>query len=678
MYMMDSNTWNGQDHNMSSTAHDDFQQFLDLGDMSGIDDSMQFDFSDLNASSGASMMHQSHRDGLDTPMTDSNMHTIVAHDNMAMANQVSPMTSAPSHHTMPSHSMPPQHIPNDAISEIDAQIHFLQHQKLQQQQRQLDEQQRRLQEQQAAFYGRPPQQRSIVPPTPQSLEMQAANQFYASHDHPHSAGMFDGYQQLKDQQDMAFTPLVSPAVTPLDTHFPMDPQFTIPGAYFSPITSPALHAQPDPSFLFDQRNSGQTNNSPAEMELESPSAAANVSSIAKEVRKSNAAKKKSKIRQSPITKPQRKKTSSTPVMNAHILSELTESAAEGSKGPPMPKSVSASSAEESDNASVSPEALEMPPPPLPMPRSARQSPFIQPQTSDKSAPLPIPKDLAGKPSPATPASLFRISPASKAADSSSFDYTSVDNIDNFELPESVNFSKPETASSHSQPTQPSIETGANKNPVIPLPSPGISNPPRPVSAGPSPQLTPKPSTPNLRKTPIMAPKGARKRPSISSSSPALLPKISPSLKPLIPGTPGLPAEDSTSHLLATKSNYQRILEGSKVPGLDYPSELSTNLTSKRTSHKIAEQGRRNRINSALQEIATLLPKSVRKELGEGDAESPDSDKKDNSKSSNGPNSKASTVESAIDYIKQLQGELAKANKRADDAEKKLQGRQSVQ
>ena len=40
------------------------------------------------------------------------------------------------------------------------------------------------------------------------------------------------------------------------------------------------------------------------------------------------------------------------------------------------------------------------------------------------------------------------------------------------------------------------------------------------------------------------------------------------------------------------------------------------LTSKRTSHKIAEQGRRNRINEAIKEMQTLLPKSK----GKGKAE----------------------------------------------------------
>src|SRR5579871_3239051 len=66
-------------------------------------------------------------------------------------------------------------------------------------------------------------------------------------------------------------------------------------------------------------------------------------------------------------------------------------------------------------------------------------------------------------------------------------------------------------------------------------------------------------------------------------------------------------ETMQTHFLTQRSNYQNLIEGTHVPGVSYPSELSTNLTSKRTSHKIAEQGRRNRINLALQEMQSLLP-----------------------------------------------------------------------
>ena len=96
------------------------------------------------------------------------------------------------------------------------------------------------------------------------------------------------------------------------------------------------------------------------------------------------------------------------------------------------------------------------------------------------------------------------------------------------------------------------------------------------------------------------------------------------------------------------------------------------MTSKRTSHKIAEQGRRNRINSALQEIATLLPRGCNKDSGTEKGGSGSGDAGEEKKGGQSANSKASTVELAIEYIKQLKQEVADANKRAEEAEKALE------
>ena len=124
--------------------------------------------------------------------------------------------------------------------------------------------------------------------------------------------------------------------------------------------------------------------------------------------------------------------------------------------------------------------------------------------------------------------------------------------------------------------------------------------------------------------------------------------------------------ETSALLLASKSNYQNIIEGTHLPGVNYPEALSENLTSKRTSHKIAEQGRRNRINTALQEIASLLPHG--KTGSEGEL----------SISPSGPqsSSKASTVEAAIDYIKSLQEELNMTKEKLSNAEGKLKEVQS--
>lgn len=256
-------------------------------------------------------------------------------------------------------------------------------------------------------------------------------------------------------------------------------------------------------------------------------------------------------------------------------------------------------------------------------------------------------------------------------------------MEGFSLPEAVNAPKPELSridtTSDGQMTPTLGSTGAKTPGFQPLPSPAFTRPSTAASASQSPQIDAMNGTNGTsRKTPQITSRGSKKRSSSSVlASPALLPRISPSIKPLLPGGKNL-SEDTASLLLASKSNYQNILEGTHLPGVSYPSELSTNLTSKRTSHKIAEQGRRNRINSALQEIATLLPRGAPKDSGGEKSGSGDGgDCGENNENGAGKggtqsaNSKASTVEQAIEYIKQLKQDLADANKRAEEAEKRL-------
>jgi len=164
-------------------------------------------------------------------------------------------------------------------------------------------------------------------------------------------------------------------------------------------------------------------------------------------------------------------------------------------------------------------------------------------------------------------------------------------------------------------------------------------------------------------------RNSRKRNSTNSTlvSPALRPKISPSIKPLLPGS-----SETHALLLATKSNYQNIIEGNVTPGVNYPAEMATNLTSKRTSHKIAEQGRRNRINTALQELAVLIPATFSTckdgSNSSGDGEGSPGAVKEETHTNGGKtpatpttqgSSKAATVEQATAYIKALQEERKK-------------------
>lgn len=183
---------------MHPGAEDDFQQLFDINGMDSLSEGLQFDFGDFQHPNGGGMMQVAHRETLDTPMSGTDGSVLMP---TAMHNQMHPMTTAPSNPPIPSSMMSTASSVN-AISDIDAQIQFLQQQKLQQQQ--LQQQQRQLEEQQAAFFAQ--QQSRMVPPTPQSLEIQAGNhQFYtgqpdrATQQHQQQ-DIFERIQRMKEQQ----------------------------------------------------------------------------------------------------------------------------------------------------------------------------------------------------------------------------------------------------------------------------------------------------------------------------------------------------------------------------------------------------------------------------------------------------------------------------------------------
>lgn len=660
---------------MTATADDDFHQFLDMSGMGNLGDGMQFDFQGFQDGTASSLVTHG-QDAPDTIMAESDNAALMSGGNALLQNQTSPMTTSMGQPSIPAHMMATS---GDSISNIDAQIQYLQQQKFQQQQRQL-------QEQQAAFFSN---HNHSVPPTPQSLEMPGSGHFYSQAEQvSQQQGVFDrGYhQRMKEQNDvwknealnpraasanndsqMAFTPLVSPAVTPLDPHF-MENSFTVPNTYFSPLTSPALHAQPD-SMSYDQC---QSTNSPIDMDLGTGIAPLTTTpNSTKKTRKKSVTSigKKNNVRNSPIVKSQRqKKTKPSPAMMSMSrgFNEADEMSGKALDATFLPQPATSTETSEDNNSSVSPENLsEMPPPPVPTRRSTSKSPYIQALKSSLPAPKSASVDI--RPAPATPASLMKLpdSESTKTVHDHQ-DHSATDQIESLELPESVS-NRPLAPAPLSISTQsPRIEAASKSAGFQALPSPVFTRTPGTASASQSPQLRPGSTGPSARKTPQLSSRNSRKRSTGSvHNSPALLPRISPNIKPLLPGTPGMnPAEDA-SRLLMTKSNYQNILEGNTVPGVSYPSELSTNLTSKRTSHKIAEQGRRNRINSALQVMASMLPGDEKEKLEE------ENEKKDG-KQANAQNSKASVVENAIVHMKNLQQENGDLKQQLEELKKQLE------
>ncbi|CAG5177797.1 uncharacterized protein ALTATR162_LOCUS8383 [Alternaria atra] len=483
-----------------------------------------------------------------------------------------------------------------------------------------------------------------VPPTPNSIEMHGDPHRYLQLDHQ---SLFDQrYHMRKD--DATFTPLVSPAVTPHDARFQI-PDFTVPGAYFSPLTSPALNAQSHQHVHQQSQNTtsgSSTGHSPVDVDMDMLGEPAMVPQdqgrrSLRSTNKRNAPRTNGngRVRQSPIVKPNRRKSTVSSLIPPKGVTELMHEARSmrpSTNGLDVPRT-----RESSETDSISPEPMLSDMRPPPKPGSSTASPAMMAQRNSQNG------------TPATPASLMRIQPSPDFSGSQE----APPMLEDLTLPEASldrpGLSRLDTAVRNEDGDTPRLS--ARKTPKLnPLSTPGAS-----MSARPSPMLdamstptSPAFSMTNGKKDPKLT-RNPKKRNSVSSNlvSPALRPKISPSIKPLLPDGGSAGVTDNThALLLASKSNYQNILDGTTVPGVVYPTSLSTNLTSKRTSHKIAEQGRRNRINMALQEMQALLPSP---QLGAiPDAKSPET----NAQNSN--NSKAAKVESAIEYIKQLRQEVS--------------------
>lgn len=502
--------------------------------------------------------------------------------------------------------------------------------------------------------------------------------------------------------------MVSPAGTP---QYNIQPEFTIPGAYFSPLTSPMLHAQNSKQAHHQHHQGFYTNPSTApSSNATSPlDPSADVDMLADESLRETAESRTRKstrrkvptprssgplarVKQSPIQKAIKRKSGtmlSTLVPSRDVDGALdlqrSRSAQPTSAGLQMPRSDS------SANGSISPEPLSealMGPPPRPS-SSRTNSPAIRgQQQGETSGPM-------GK--AATPKSLLSM----RHGGSSSSDPKSTEGLDSMDLEDlqlpaaaDESVSKPSLSQIVTQlPPSTSAEDtprmSARKTPKLgPLSTPSSARLP---SAAPSPSVVGSPmtaSTPGAllkERKESKSSRGAKKRSSVSNGgsmvSPALRPRISPSIKPLLPEGAAL---HSPTHalLLASKSNYQNLLEGNQLPGVNYPESLSTGLTSKRTSHKVAEQGRRNRINEALKEMQALLPKPAPgkgkdNSNSEGSPEAVPEDTKESKEDSiaKSNSSKASTVESANEYIRKLQKEnaaLLMLKKEHEDMKRRLE------
>lgn len=409
---------------------------------------------------------------------------------------------------------------------------------------------------------------NIVPPTPNSYELQGNARHYMAQQMDSGAGPFyDQQRRLTKEDNMSFTPLVSPAVTPRHSAFQPIPEYTIPGAYFSPLTSPALHAQQQQqnrSYAHSQYTNPTTaDNSAAaspldlNMDVDSLKDATDVAprrSRRKPTMPHSAGPTACGVRQSPIVKAQRRRSAhlSTIIppreVNNILMEAQNQSQAQGSRTPSieyMPPYQEDTSAD-----SISPEALPdlvMGPPPLPV--SIYNSPALQPQTHSAPASTTINSHPGSSAvCPATPASLMSIRKSQQQngvkrsagphPGSGQFQVQSQDQMNMLE-----DLALPPSAAEPARPALSRIETTTSGE-TTPRLAPAIKGTPR---LAPSNSTTASPII-GATNSPALGPAGrkvdqkrsqpAKKRGSVSTTSvlvsPAIRPKISPSIKPLLP------------------------------------------------------------------------------------------------------------------------------------------------
>lgn len=230
--MMSSAAWDGQDQHMASGPDDEFNQFLDMSGMGNMPDAsgIQFDFHGfqdggaqpmMSAAAAAAHQHQQHQHqhqhqqqprqapGPDALMTDPDPSSMIPRSDGLLQNHTPAMATPVTHPAMSAHMLATS--APDSISNIDAQIQYLQQQKFHQQQRQIHEQQ-------ATFYGT---HGHSVPPTPQSLEMPpGSGQFYSQAEQMPQRAAYDRYhQRIAEQADVSCncTPCGLNAPVPVQT-----------------------------------------------------------------------------------------------------------------------------------------------------------------------------------------------------------------------------------------------------------------------------------------------------------------------------------------------------------------------------------------------------------------------------------------------------------------------------
>lgn len=379
---------------------------------------------------------------------------------------------------------------------------------------------------------------------------------------PQQRAILEQRYHLSKEDASAFTPMVSPAGTP---QYNVQPEFTIPGAYFSPLTSPMLHAQTQQRLaqyhqgFYTNPSTAPSSNatSPLDPNIDVDMLGDEISlSEPAQARKSSRKKTATprsvgplaRVKQSPIQKAAKRK--STTMLSSLVPAREVDGVLDSQRT----GSVQSSSGnlqvrrnESSENGSISPEPLSealMGPPPRPG-SSLTQSPSLaaqqQSKTTTANGPAATPKSLLSRRGgqQSTPSA----TPNQKTPNEQDEDMEFAE----LELPAAAADEPGRRANlaqlSTQMSTVSSAENDAVRVPVRKTPKLGPAG--TPLSALPaSPSVMGSPmtaSTPGALLKGGKGGRGGRKRSSVSVAgtgsalvSPSLRPRISPSIKPLLP------------------------------------------------------------------------------------------------------------------------------------------------
>lgn len=314
-------------------------------------------------------------------------------------------------------------------------------------------------------------------------------------------------------------------MTPLDNQFRL-PEYTVPGEYITPLTSPAIAPQNSNSNGHpghtSQPSDGGYMRSPADAPLPASAAPPSPGITRKQRPRPSTNKQTGRAKhKSTAVRPQTRRKSAMNANSDEVLNGLGLS-----QNGTQVQGMNLSSNENSGQDSVSPDPLSeplMPPPALPAPK---QSPAVRPQVASQSG------------GPATPATLMRIQPSQQnhhqTAQTNQKPGESQDDVmEDIALPEAAT---PTTQLSQSKSSRIHKTSSASTTPSLLPKAPSGDKTPSSIAPSPSKIALPSPSGPVGKKD-----QASRKRQSLTSQpSPQLRPKISPNIQPMAQSNDGKP------------------------------------------------------------------------------------------------------------------------------------------